>query len=355
MKNIREDIDEVLARTEYFYNAMKPGSALIKCNISVANDGKAKTMDAYDLKKDMEKIIDDRFSDTYQSWYPNRVLHDDTVPSFYSTYGIADLAGYLGGHIDYGPHTSWLSPTMDSVRELDKVVFDENNDSYKLVIGSIKYIAEKYGDIFFPKIRGTMGITEVANMLRGSDYFYDFCDDPEGLHILHEALVEPVKKFVNKQLEAAGGWENGMVTGFGFWLPGKGIGQLSEDDTLMISLEMYEEFGRPYTQKVIDDFDIAMMHVHSVSENYIDSIAQTEKLKIMEISADPNTDKPINIVRRHQNTFRKVIPAVGLSFDEIKANLDLLKTIPSIITSWASSVEEAEEIIKFVRKELPIV
>ena len=52
-------------------------------------------------------------------------------------------------------------------------------------------------------------------------------------------------------MEAAGDVYGGVVTGFGEWLPGRGLGHVSEDTTTMISLEQFEEFGRPRTERIL--------------------------------------------------------------------------------------------------------
>lgn len=54
---------------------------------------------------------------------------------------------------------------------------DENNPVFRMVNGGIAYLREKYSDYFLPMVRGAFGALEMANTLRGNDFFYDFYEE----------------------------------------------------------------------------------------------------------------------------------------------------------------------------------
>ena len=99
-------------------------------------------------------------------------------------------------------------------------------------------------------------------------------------------------------MEAAGDVYGGVVTGFGEWLPGRGLGHVSEDTTTMISLEQFEEFGRPRTERIFRKFDEVFIHMHALSERCLASVASLPNIRLMELSSDPNTDRAVEVWKR---------------------------------------------------------
>lgn len=356
MRSIREDIDDVLGRRTEFYKKKKPGSALVQVYYpscpGYKNKGKA--LGCYQLPDGARRMADDVIFDTTVDWHYRQGFNDDRVPAVGCGFGITDLSGFIGGNVRYGETTSWHEPFMDSVRDIDKLKLDENNFSYRLNIDTIRYIAERCDGWFFPRVRGSISTMEIANLVRGTDYFYDLYDDPEGVKILHDYIADCIVWYYNKQVEATGMGEYGCISGFDVWLPKGGYGHFSEDDISMISSDMFKEFCLPYTERVLSNYSTGFIHVHSCAERSFGQLADLKNVDIMQISIDPGDDGHFKILRRNMDTFRKVIPQIGASREDIIANMDVLKDIPCIIFAYASSREEADSILKLVREELPL-
>ncbi|MEG2843016.1 MAG: uroporphyrinogen decarboxylase family protein, partial [Ruthenibacterium sp.] len=266
---------------------------------------------------------------------------------------IAEHSAFLGGKVTFAANTSWQEVTVPNLEDLSGISMDENNAIYQMVIDGITHIRKKYGDLLAPQVRGTSGALEIANALRGNDFFYDFYEDPDNLKKLLAVCRDAIIWYYNKQLEAAGDYYGGVVTGFGQWLEGRPLGHLSEDTTTMISLAQYEEFGRPYTQAICDQFDDAFIHTHAMSERCLGAISHIKGIKVMELSSDPNTDRAIEVYRRNKNEF-DAIPVLCLTQKEIEQNMALLKSQKTIIWYEAQTVQEAQEICALVRTQLPV-
>ncbi len=353
VKNIRDDIAKVIETTNKFYETKETGMALI--NVKSIKDIKQKkiNLNEYNFPKDTNKYLDECALRTIDYWEQRIDVKDYSVPSIGPWYGIAEHSAFLGGEVEYSDSTSWHHQVIQDIEDISGLSKDENNDIYKMVIGGIAYLKSKYGDILAPMVRGTSGVLEIANTLRGNDFFYDFYESPDELKALLAYCEDAIIWYYNKQLDAAGDFYGGTVTGFGEWLPGKAIGHMSEDTTTMISLECFEEFAREHTKKISRCFDGTFMHTHALSERCLESIANIDNIKIMEISSDPNTDRAIEVYKRNKDKI-KPIPVLNLTREEIIENMPLLKGQKTIIWYDAPTIEDAIQVCEYVKKELPI-
>ena len=194
----------------------------------------------------------------------------------------------------------------------------------------------------------------MANTLRGSDFFYDFYEDPDALKELLKYCAHALVWYYDKQLEAAGQVFGGTITGFGEWLPGRAVGQLSEDTTTMISRAQFEEFGRPLTQEICTHYDSAFMHTHALSEHSLPAIASIPGIRAMELSSDPNTDRAVEVYKRNREALAGPVPVLRLTRGEIESNFELLKSQKTIVWYDASCMEDAPDMAALFAREFPV-
>lgn len=343
-----------IEKTRQFYSTGANGCALIKVKSIATQPVAALPLTRYDFPKDMYRYMDDRAGRYIEQMRLREDVEDDTIPAEGPWYGIAEHSAFLGGWVEYGDDTSWHHIEMNSPGELEKLSMDENNEIFRMVTGGIAYMRDKYPDNFLPMVRGASGALEMANTLRGNDLFYDFYEEPEELKRLLNYCADALDWYYKKQMEAAGDVFGGVVTGFGEWLPGRGLGHISEDTTTMISLEQFEEFGRPRTERLCQKYDIVFLHAHALSERCLASIAALPHLVLMELSSDPNTDRAVQVWRRNRHQLGGVIPVLCLSRDEIAENMDMLKEQKTVVWYDATSVEDAQDICRLFERELPV-
>ena len=260
MKMDKAKVENCIAKTRAFYDTKAVGCALLKVKNIATLPSPALSLTDYTFPDDVYKYLDARAQCTIERLAQRAELADDTVPAEGPWYGIAEHTAFLGGRVDYESDTSWHYAMLDAPGELEKLAMDENNPVFRMVNGGIAYLREKYSDYFLPMVRGASGALEMANTLRGNDFFYDFYEEPEDLKALLDYCADALVWNYEKQMEAAGDVYGGVVTGFGEWLPGCSLGHVSEDTTTMISLEQFEEFGRPRTERIFRKFDEVFIH-----------------------------------------------------------------------------------------------
>lgn len=354
MKMDKGKVAECIAKTKAFYDTREVGCALLKVKEIATLPTPALPLTDYRFPEDTYRYLDDRARRYIARLEQRTELMDDTVPAEGPWYGIAEHTAFLGGRVDYGEDTSWHHALLDSPGELEKLSMDEENPMFRMVNGGIAYMREKYGEYFLPMVRGASGALEMANTLRGNEFFYDFYEEPEELKALLDYCADALVWNYEKQMEAAGDVYGGVVTGFGEWLPGRGLGHVSEDTTTMISLELFEEFGRPRTEGVFRKFDEVFIHMHALSERCLESVATLPNIRLMEISSDPNTDRAIEVWKRNRERLTNVIPVLKLTREEILSNMEILKSQKTVVWYDAASMEDAQDMCVLFQRELPV-
>lgn len=354
MKMDKARVENCIAKTRAFYDTNAIGCALLKVKEISTLPSPSLPLTDYSFPDDMYRYLDDRARRAIVRLEQRAELADDTVPAEGPWYGIAEHSAFLGGRVDYDRETSWHHPLLDAPGELEKLAMDENHPVFRMVNGGIAYLREKYGEYFFPMVRGASCALEMANTLRGNDFFYDFYEEPDDLKALLDYCADALIWNYEKQLQASGDVCGGVITGFGEWLPGRGLGHVSEDTTTMISLEQFEEFGRPRTERVFRRFDGVFLHMHALSERCLASAASLPNLRLMELSSDPNTDRAVEVWKRCRDRLPPVIPVLRLTRAEIEANMELLKSQKTVVWYDASCMEDAQDMCALFARELPV-
>lgn len=350
----KSKVSECIAKTRAFYQTHADGCALLKVKTIAEFPEPELPLTDYTFPQDMYRYLDARAHRAIVRQQQRAGLMDDTVPAEQPWYGIAEHTAFLGGSVGYGRDTSWHHPMLEAPGELEKLKLDENHPMFQMVIKGIGYLRDKYSDDFFPMVRGAAGALEMANTLRGSDFFYDFYEEPDDLKRLLDFCADALVWNYEHQLNAAGDVFGGVVTGFGEWLPGRALGHVSEDTTTMISLEQFEEFGRPRTERVYRKFDSVFLHMHALSERCLESVASLPNLQLLEISSDPNTDRAVDVWKRHREKMTRVIPVLRMTRAEILANMEMLKTQKTVVWYDAGSMEDAKDMCALFARELPV-
>ncbi len=350
----KERVAECISKTRTFYDTRAVGCALLKVKEIAAEPPVLIPLTDYRFPDDMYRYLDARAMRYVNRMERRRELMDDTIPAEGPWYGIAEHTAFLGGRVDYERDTNWHHAVLEAPGELGKLAMDEENPVFKMVNGGIAYMREKYGEYFLPMVRGASGPLEMANTLRGNEFFYDFYEEPDELKALLDYCADALVWNYEKQIQAAGDVYGGVVTGFGEWLPGRGLGHVSEDTTTMISVELFEEFGRPRTEWVYRQFDEVFLHMHALSERCLAVAASMPNIRLMELSSDPNTDRAVEVYKRNREHFSNVIPVLRLTREEILGNMDLLKEQKTVVWYDASSMEDAKDMVRLFAKELPV-
>lgn len=160
----------------------------------------------------------------------------------------------------------------------------------------------KYVMIYHPDLQGPMDICE---LLWGSDLFYALIDTPELVHAVLELITETYITFMRK-------WESIVPPRNGYsphWgMLHKGRIMIRDDSAMNLSPEMFDEFIKPYDQRLLDKFGGGAIHFCGRGDHYIDRMHTMPGVYAVNMSQPEYND----MERIYQNTVDKGLALIQL-------------------------------------------
>ena len=299
-----------------------------------------------DMKKRMDAVIERhlRLRDA------RAAIKDDSIDCLKPFLGIAEHSCFLGGKVTYGGNTSYQTPVLKDLSRWRELKPDENHPHYRLLLDCMEYLrlkSSQYG--FYVSLRGFDSPLDIANAVRGNDLLYDLYDDPENAADFIGFCAESCLWTYERQMRFASPVEGGVLSGFGQWMPGKAIGHLSEDASVLMSPAMYERFGLPALKKLLSHFDFAQLHVHAMGRALLPVFCGLDKIRIIQISDDPNQPSAMEVYRAYADTLSGVIVQLDLSARALTESLPFLRTRRTIVNLTADSPDEARRILDLAK------
>ena len=304
----------------------------------------------FSFPRDMETYLDMRAERDYEFARFHERIDDDYIPATSPWYGIAEHTAFLGGQVDFTADTTFQHRICEEIEDFRSLKLDRGNMWIKLVVDGMAYMRKKWEEFIPVKMRGADGPSDIANAIRESEIFYDIYDSPEALAEMMAFCAKAVNFTLDLQRAEATKIADGCISGFGLWMPGKCMGQLSEDLSTMLSPELYEEHFLPALKACVADCDMAMLHVHSLGHRMIPFFSEIQKIRLMEISSDPNAERAVEIFRRYHDHLKDKTVIIAPTYEELIHMGDLLESSKTIIWYYAKDEEDIKRAMAAVEK-----
>ncbi len=149
--------------------------------------------------------------------------------------------------------------------------------------------------IYHPDLQGPF---DVAHLLWGPDIFLALYDCPDLVHALLNHVTETYIAYL-RAWKAFIGEGNELTTHWAIQMRG---GTMLRDDTpIMLSAKQYEEFVKPYDQRVLDTFGGAI-HYCGRGDQFVESMAASAHLYALHVSQPELNDmgKLFRTTREHK-------------------------------------------------------
>ena len=161
----------------------------------------------------------------------------------------------------------------------------------------------QYVHIYHPDLQGPMDIGEV---IWGASLFYALYDQPDLVKAFLEIITETYIQCLNAWTEIVPFRKKGSA----HWgLFHKGNIMLRDDSAMNLSLEMFNEFIRPYDQRLLNEFGGGAIHFCGRGDHYAPALAKMDHLYAINLSQpEYNTMETI-----YANTIDQGIKIVGLN------------------------------------------
>lgn len=344
----RPDIDEVIDRYQRFYAAQEPGAILI--HVFVDPDGSV----PYDLRDYGFPDLDEnkRYIETFiadrECFLRGRMgVQDDYIPDIFIHHGIGIHSAYVAGDIKFTEDTSWSAPVIETWEDLDRIALSEDNPWFKVL--------KQTADMFADRLGGKAGIAtfyhysplDMANALRGNEIFIDFFEAPEKVEELLDFCAEAVIWLEERLWPIVGDLKGGAPL-WGSWIPGHSL-MMSEDIANLCKPSDYMRWALPWTQRVIDHFEGALIHNHAMGLDQQPFIAKLRDLYVLQISEDPNQPRPFGRLAQLIDEVGMLPLQISFRPEELDQALRISKKGRVILQTYTPSVEEANRIVRRVR------
>ncbi|MGI5893662.1 MAG: uroporphyrinogen decarboxylase family protein [Candidatus Merdivicinus sp.] len=358
MPYYRENLEEIVENYRLLHDRDSKGALIQILDIAEVQDRVAvpevKPLNQWNFDTQLKEFLDACLLQQETIWSNRMDVADDLIPSMYPRFGIAEHSAYLGGEVQVEKTTSYHIPIVRSWKDVDRLHTDPHNKWFRYVMDGIAYIQEKGQGKIAARLRGGCSPTDLANFVRGNDLFTDFYDEPEEVHRLLEKCTEMEGWFMKQQVDLYNGFCGGIIDGNGVWAPEGSFGHLSEDWSYMCSPSMYEIFGKPYTKKLIEPYQNALMHLHGGGAHVIPGVASIDKITYIQIVQDPSQPAPVDIYKKYEKELADKVIILAATGQEIEDNLDFLEGKRVIFQTQASTFEEAKRLVDLVHQSLPV-
>ena len=221
-------------------------------------------------------------------------INDDSLPVMIpSEFDEGFFGGIFGAETDFNfdAESGWLSsmarPFLKEYGDLDKLEIREDEVWMREIRQRLKRYTEQAKDKFVLSPVISIDSLNFAVMARGATKaMLDIYDNPEQLKELFEFALKINIKLNRLQKKLIGTFNGGTFDGyadFGSWFPGEEI-NISVDAFGQCRKEVYTEMGLEYTQRLIDAFGSAFLHIHGNAYHLLPEVVKLKGLKGIEIA-----------------------------------------------------------------------
>jgi corrinoid protein of di/trimethylamine methyltransferase len=232
-----------------------------------------------------------------------RQVNDDLMPYFMPWFGTGVLASGFGAAIrvpeDPADDPAVAAPCIQAPRDIANLKLpDPNRDGWMpRVLETIDY-ARKHGDLPVG-LTDMQGPLDTVGQICGQAQLYQWMyHEPQAVHdlfdLVTEAFIEWVKvqkAHIGEPLEQSNGLQGAFSPGCGVWE--------SDDDLVLISADLYQEFVAPRVERIFAAFGGGSIHYCGNGSQHLETFAAIPHLRVINNSPLGNYDAFTRLVKRH--------------------------------------------------------
>ena len=212
-----------------------------------------------------------------------------------ANYGTCIIPSFFGVELFFMEREHETLPTNHPLpgggKQIEKII-SQGPPSLKQSYGTRVF---EFGEYFrqliapYPKLKRRIGIThpdaqgpfDIVELLWGSSLFLDLYDRPDTVKALLEVVTETYIRFMNKWF-ALFPPQTPLNPHWGLLIEGKIM--LRDDSAVNLSPEMFEEFIRPYDQRLLNEFGGGAIHYCGRGDHFIPEMGSMTGLTAVNLS-----------------------------------------------------------------------
>ena len=292
---------------------------------------------------------------------PQIETNDGGIPMIRANYGVGILPSVFGVHCHiFNGNMPWCDHVgKEGVKAiLSKGIPNMTSGFGQKVMDTYAFYTEMLSH--YPKCKQAIqfyhpdyqGPFDVAHLLFGSDIYMEMYDDPDFIHELMELVCQTyiismrnIKQYFNDETEE-------FVYHWHHLFPGKIV--LRDDSAVNLSAPMYEEFVKPYNDKVLQAFGSGSMHFCGRADHWVFDMLADENIKAYNVGYMSNLvfgQEYLDFIHKGAFSQNKPVVAYMLARPEIET-FDFRKYKSGITYNvWTSGKEDADELLKIIKNK----
>jgi len=299
----------------------------------------------------------DDFINSFEEYYKEHAeVMDELMPKLAPQYGHAIIAGICGSPIHAASETVWSAPIIDDLRQADELHLNWDNQWGRNLREDYEILFERAKGKFVVGEYEIEGVSDTISALRGAEnMLYDFHEDPEWAHKLAGRVTDILIEFGKWNNENIGDRQDllgGIATAYNLWMP-KGSCCTTEDASVMLSPEYYQENIQQHTSRLTSSFTKTLMEVHDEGLHQVGNFGKMGGIDLLNIS------NPLKMDERHRESVRHLLGRknffIRMSPDEnIGDTLEFTGLKGIILEFEVTSIKEAKETLADIERQTQI-
>lgn len=343
--------------------ALWDNEILDRCCVSVAAPRAGKinvqAMAQGECNWDDSKDVEDYWTNPERIWKRNIIRMEQTyfggesLPLVMPNFGTAGHCVYYGADYILKPGTIWFEPVIKDLEE-HEWKYDRENTFYCKQREIVRFLAEKGKGNYLVSMPDNCGTLDAIGHLHGSlETLMAMYDCPETLvkamETIDQGWTDAAETFYQliKDCNEGGACVGWMDT----WAPGRHA-QMQCDMSVMFSPENYEKYVVPELSRQMQWLEYPIYHFDGKEQiAHLDHLLSLDKLRMIQWTHVDGQESPSHFLpalKRMQEAGKGILIMTPAS--DIPALMETLSSKGLYLHTYADSVDEANEIIKYVEK-----
>lgn len=287
------------------------------------------------------------------------LVEDDSIPSAYLSEFDQGLYGALiGGEIQFlcNPKDGWISsmvkPIYNNLALFLPKQFDEHHTWYQRYIHQLEIFSEASKDMFgishFILIDGLNFVFELIGATK--TYLCLFACPDKVKEVIDFAFQLNVK-VQNSFFERTSSYKGGTFSNLAQWIPGRIVSE-SLDPFHMTSVDDFEQWGKNNVEKMFNEFDGGVLHIHSNGRHLLNAVSKLKGLKaiyLLDERGNPPAFEVLKDIKRQTGEVPLVVEVEDVKFEKCLKDNSLLGGVFYVVSSQKKA-DEVNRIMEKVRK-----
>lgn len=286
-------------------------------------------------------------------------LEDDSIPSAYLSEFDQGLYGALtGGEIQFlcNPKDGWISsmvkPGYNDLALFIPTKIDEHHPWFQRYIHQLEVFSEASSDRFgishFILIDSLNFIFELVG---GTKTYLSLFECPGRVEEIIDFAFHLNVKVQDSFFKNVPSYKGGTFSNMAQWLPGRIVSE-SVDPFHMTSVDDFEQWGRSSVEKMFNEFDGGVLHIHSNGRHLLKAVSTLKGLRaiyLMDEKDNPPAFEELNDIKGQTGDVPLIVGVEDTKFEKCLKNNSLPGGVFYLINSQKKQ-DDVNRIMEKVRK-----